>query len=200
MGFYRQEYWNGLAFPSPGDLPNPGIKPTSPILSASAGRFFTTEPLGKQGPLHYSHVYSKSEKSCKWKKTYTQNLNVFRLPRGQTAELWVLRKPKSALSRLAKVWKITIILAFFKNKYLMCVLSPMYFIFLFVFTSISKRQAVLVVLTMISTPDKAPTSSLESACHAGHIYWVWYPIPFYCIVQIKSDWGASAQTSCKEQQ
>ena len=105
----------------------------------------------------------------------------------QTAELWVLRKPKSALSRLAKVWKITIILEFFKNKYLKCVLSPMYFIFLFVFTSISKRQAVLVVLTMISTPDKAPTSSLESACHAGHICSVWYPIPFYCIVQIKSD-------------
>lgn len=76
----------------------------------------------------------------------------------------------------------------------------MYFTFLFVFTSISKRQAVLVVLTIISTPEKAPASSLESACHAGHVYWVWYPIPFYCIVQIKSDWGAGAHTSCKEQQ
>ena len=44
MGFFRQEYWNGLPFPSPGDLPNPGIEPTSPTL---AGRFFTTEPPGK---------------------------------------------------------------------------------------------------------------------------------------------------------
>ena len=32
MGFSRQEYWNGLPFPSPGDLPNPGLKPRSPAL------------------------------------------------------------------------------------------------------------------------------------------------------------------------
>ena len=32
MGFSRQEYWSGLPFPSPGDLPNPGIKPRSPVL------------------------------------------------------------------------------------------------------------------------------------------------------------------------
>ena len=38
MGFSRQEYWNGLPFPSPGDLPDPGIKPGSPAL---AGGFFT---------------------------------------------------------------------------------------------------------------------------------------------------------------
>ena len=44
MWFPRQEYWNGLPFPSPGDLPDPGIKPASPAL---AGRFFTTEPPGK---------------------------------------------------------------------------------------------------------------------------------------------------------
>ena len=43
-GFPRQEYWGGLPFPSPGDLPDPGIKPASPALS---GRFFTTEPPGK---------------------------------------------------------------------------------------------------------------------------------------------------------
>ena len=38
MGFSRQEYWSGLPFPSPGDLPDPGIKPGS---SALAGGFFT---------------------------------------------------------------------------------------------------------------------------------------------------------------
>ena len=42
MGFSRQEYWSGLPFPSPGDLPSPGIKPTSLISPALAGRFFTT--------------------------------------------------------------------------------------------------------------------------------------------------------------
>ena len=36
MGFSRQEYWSGLPFPSPGDLPNPGIKPGSPALQTDA--------------------------------------------------------------------------------------------------------------------------------------------------------------------
>ena len=44
MVFPRQEYWSGLPFRSPGDLPNPGIKPTSPIM---AGGFLTAEPPGK---------------------------------------------------------------------------------------------------------------------------------------------------------
>ena len=44
MGFPRQEHWSGLSFSSPGDLPDPGIKPKSPAL---AGRFFTTESPGK---------------------------------------------------------------------------------------------------------------------------------------------------------
>ena len=39
MGFPRQEYWSGLPFPSPGDLPDPGIKPLSPAFPAVAGRF-----------------------------------------------------------------------------------------------------------------------------------------------------------------
>ena len=43
-GFPRQEYWNGLPFPSRGDLPDPGIEPVSPAL---AGGFFTTESPGK---------------------------------------------------------------------------------------------------------------------------------------------------------
>ena len=34
MGFSRQEYWSGLPFPSPGDLPDPGIEPESPALQA----------------------------------------------------------------------------------------------------------------------------------------------------------------------
>ena len=44
MGFFRQEYLSGLPFPSPGDLPDTGIKPTSYAL---AGELFTTEPSGK---------------------------------------------------------------------------------------------------------------------------------------------------------
>ena len=46
MGFSRQEYWSGLPFPLPRDLPNPGIKLASPGSPALAGGFFTTEPPG----------------------------------------------------------------------------------------------------------------------------------------------------------
>ena len=44
MGFSQQEYWSGLPFPSPEDLPNPGTQPVSSVL---AGGFFTTEPPGE---------------------------------------------------------------------------------------------------------------------------------------------------------
>ena len=46
MGFSSHEYWSVLPFPSPGDLPNPGIKVASPAL---AGEFFTTKPPRKRG-------------------------------------------------------------------------------------------------------------------------------------------------------
>ena len=58
MGFPRQEYWSGLLFPSPGDLPHPGIKPMSPAL---AGGFFSTERTGKQvrvPPLLFNSMVS----------------------------------------------------------------------------------------------------------------------------------------------
>ena len=44
MEFFRQEYWSGLLFPSPGDLPDPGIKPGSSALQADA---LPSEPPGK---------------------------------------------------------------------------------------------------------------------------------------------------------
>ena len=44
MGFPRQEYWSGLPFPSPRDLPDPGIEPRSPVLQAVS---LPTEPQGK---------------------------------------------------------------------------------------------------------------------------------------------------------
>ena len=47
MGFSRQEYWTGLPFLSPGDLPDPGIEHTSLTSPALVGRFFPTEPPGK---------------------------------------------------------------------------------------------------------------------------------------------------------
>ena len=53
--FFRQKYWRGLSFPSPGDLPNPGIEPLSPALQVDS---LLPEPLGKQ--LYYKHDDSKN--------------------------------------------------------------------------------------------------------------------------------------------
>ena len=54
MEFFRQEYWSGLPFPSPGDLSNPGIEPGSPSLQADA---LPSEPPWK--PLYiYIYIYS----------------------------------------------------------------------------------------------------------------------------------------------
>ena len=54
MGFSRQEYWGGLQFPSPGDLPNPGIEAGSPILQADS---LPSEPPGKPLPTLRKEKY-----------------------------------------------------------------------------------------------------------------------------------------------
>ena len=65
MGFPRQEYWSGLPFPSPGDLPDPGIEPVSPVL---AGGFFTTESPEKPSPkLAHCHSTVKRANTAAFK-------------------------------------------------------------------------------------------------------------------------------------
>ena len=54
MGFSREENWNGLPFPSPGDLPDPGIEPGSPALQTDA---LPSEPPGK--PNYYNRAIIK---------------------------------------------------------------------------------------------------------------------------------------------
>ena len=66
MGFPRQEYWIGLPFPSPGDLSDPGIKPSSLAL---IGGFFTTEPPGKPPKLH-SPTIGELGKGTIWTHTW----------------------------------------------------------------------------------------------------------------------------------
>ena len=73
MGFPRPEYWSGLPFSSPGDLPNSGIKPKSPALAV---RFFTTKPPGKptlkkkknnelsETPFFSAHIQSINIQTC----------------------------------------------------------------------------------------------------------------------------------------
>ena len=58
MEFPRQEYWSGLPFATPGDLPDPGLEPMSLMSPALAGRFFTTASPGKPLLLSYSRFSS----------------------------------------------------------------------------------------------------------------------------------------------
>ena len=51
MGFSRQEYWDGLSFPPPGDLLDTGVELVSPPSPAFSGKFFTIEPPRKPYPL-----------------------------------------------------------------------------------------------------------------------------------------------------
>ena len=57
MGFFRQDYWSGLPFPSPGDLPDPGIEPRSPALQAEA---LSSEPPGIDRCVYiYVHIHTQ---------------------------------------------------------------------------------------------------------------------------------------------
>ena len=60
MGFPRQEYWSGLPLPSPGNLPEPGIEPTSLVSLALAGRLFTTSATWEAIHVEFNSV----AKSC----------------------------------------------------------------------------------------------------------------------------------------
>ena len=55
-GFSQQEYWSGLSLPPSRYLPDPGIKPTTPVSPALAGEFFTSEPFGKGHKYKYSII------------------------------------------------------------------------------------------------------------------------------------------------
>ena len=87
MGFSRQEYWSGLLFPSPGDLPDPGIEQGSPELEADA---LTSEPPGKPLFFYFLHLgiaiwlalvngTSANIYNQKLKTAYSMNLALFLL-------------------------------------------------------------------------------------------------------------------------
>ena len=72
MEFSRQEYWNGFPFPSPGDLPNPGIEPRSPTLQADA---LLSELPGK--PPKSGKGYSYKEREI-WRHKHTEDNAMWR--------------------------------------------------------------------------------------------------------------------------
>ena len=77
MGFFRQECWSGLPFPSPGDLPDPGIEPASPALT---GGFFTTEPPGKPPVVGKWMLIFGEKRACPRVKNVLSLLTTFEFP------------------------------------------------------------------------------------------------------------------------
>ena len=77
MGFPRQEYWSGLPSPPLGDLPYPGIEPTSPAL---AREFFTTGTAGKPKNLF----------KVQYKRMNNHNLSSVPQDRGTADSLWTM--------------------------------------------------------------------------------------------------------------
>ena len=61
MGFSRQEYWSGLLYPTPGNFPNSGVEPTSPVSPALQADSLPSEPSGN---AHAAPAAAKSLQSC----------------------------------------------------------------------------------------------------------------------------------------
>ena len=97
MGFSRQEYWSEFLFPSPGDLPYPGIKPTSPALP---GRFFTTEPPALEGIGNHSAYNDTGIKNNIDCNSGLESLEGGR----ETREKVQLLPPHTVLSDLIREW------------------------------------------------------------------------------------------------
>ena len=66
LGFSQQELWSGSPFPSPGDLPDPGIEPESPASPALAGRLFITDLPGKPIKSHTHLINEVAKRLTNW--------------------------------------------------------------------------------------------------------------------------------------
>ena len=99
MGFSRQEYWSGLPFPSPGDLPDPGIEPWSPALQADS---LPTE-LSRKLISEFIKIHK-----YRWKKCMTGWANCIMMLIYQTGKRFCSNPPKKVLPSLISVscsWK-----------------------------------------------------------------------------------------------
>ena len=70
IGFSRQEYWSGLPYPLPGDLPDPGMEPTSLMSPALSGMFFITNTTWE---AHLDHAYIQNTFSTAHPAQYERN-------------------------------------------------------------------------------------------------------------------------------
>ena len=97
MGFSRREYWSGLPFPPPVDLPNLGIKTESPLDPVLAGRFFTTEATREL----YTHTHTHTHPHILFKDMELNELMLDELNvGGKTGRAKIVASDTVALRRL----------------------------------------------------------------------------------------------------
>ena len=93
MGVSKQEYWSGLPFSSPGDLPNPGIKPISLMSPELADGFFTTIPTWEAHTIYSTHTHTHTHKIFNWK--FIPYINVLHMQRVITILFGISKASKS---------------------------------------------------------------------------------------------------------
>ena len=103
MGFSRQEYWSGLPFPSPGDLPNPGIEPRSPALQADA---LSSEPPGKPNLDNQPRQHIKKQRHYVATKVRLVKDTVF-LVVMYGCESWTIKKAERMDMRVGLLRKLS---------------------------------------------------------------------------------------------
>ena len=86
MGFSRQDYWSGLPFPSPGNLPNPGIEPWSPTLQVDS---LPSEPLGKPHLTLITSHKPHLQRPPHW---------------GQSFNIWISWRQSTVVSKSGNHW------------------------------------------------------------------------------------------------
>ena len=103
VGFSKQEYWSGLPFPPPGDLPDPGIEPESPVL---AGGFFTTSATWEAQPYRWYLRGNVTTKKIQIMFRIKNNLKSF-LKRYKCLAYFSIKRNKSGSQVPYIYWKST---------------------------------------------------------------------------------------------
>ena len=124
MGFSRQQYWSGLPFPSPGDLPNPGMEPGSPALQADA---LPSEPRGKSlynmnSIVFTSQCHCVSKRPIDLSISQVKVVNKASVSCGATSSYLIymyskLRKEMREKKRQKNVWKCNSIYIVWKTSW-----------------------------------------------------------------------------------
>ena len=103
MGFSRQEYWSGLPYPPPGDLPEPEIETASPVSPALASGFFATELPGKPFYAEYVMQSTRLDEAQAGIKIARRNINNLRYADDTTLIAESEKELRSLLRRVKKL-------------------------------------------------------------------------------------------------